>query len=58
MLITRIRPSDCGRRRRRRRECGRVLFGSRVAETRSRGHNAKHQLNLDPNPEGTQKTLK
>jgi len=22
-----------------------------------RGHSAKHQLNLDPNPEGTQKNL-
>jgi len=40
--------------------CWRVLFGSRVADTRSRGHSAvrtKHQLNLDPNPEGTQKNL-
>jgi hypothetical protein len=39
-------------------DCGRISFGSRVAETRRRGHSAtKHQLNLDPNPEGTQKTL-
>jgi len=36
---------------------GRVLFGSRVAETKSRGHSAKHQLSLDPNPEGTHKNL-
>jgi len=36
----------------------RGLFGSRVAETRSRRHRCpKHQLNLDPNPEGTQKNL-
>jgi len=32
------------------------LFESRVAETRSRGHSTKHQLNLDPNPENLETT--
>ena len=35
-------------------DCGRVLFGSRVAKREAEGTvHTKHQLNLDPNPEGT-----
>ena len=35
-------------------DCGRVLFGSRVAKRVAEGTvHTKHQLNLDPNPEGT-----
>ena len=35
-------------------DCGRVLFGSRVAKREAEGTvHTKHELNLDPNPEGT-----
>ena len=35
-------------------DCGRVLFGSRVAKREAEGTvHTRHQLNLDPNPEGT-----
>jgi len=35
-------------------DCGRVLFGNRVAKREAEGTvHTKHQLKLDPNPEGT-----
>ena len=35
-------------------DCGRVLFGNRVAKRDSEGTvHTKHQLKLDPNPKGT-----